>query len=85
VNEKIKQFLEDAFLFEFNDEITETSDLFKLGVIDSFGYIQLIRYLEREFNITFSEEDMLSDVLVSVSNIVDYMSQRVGGELQSES
>ena len=85
MNEKIKQFLEDAFLFEFNDEITETSDLFKLGVIDSFGYIQLIRYLEREFNITFSEEDMLSDVLVSVSNIVDYMSQRVGGELQSES
>jgi D-alanine--poly(phosphoribitol) ligase subunit 2 len=81
MKEKIKRFLEDTFLFEFNDEITETSDLFKLGVIDSFGYIQLIRYLEREFNITFSEEDMLSDVLVSVSNIVDYMSQRVGSEL----
>jgi acyl carrier protein len=80
MKEKIKQFLEETFLFEFNDEITETSDLFKLGVIDSFGYIRLIRYLEREFNITFSEEDMLSNVLVSVSNIVDYMSQRVGSE-----
>ncbi len=68
---KIKQFIQETFLMEFNEETTENSDLFKQGIIDSFGYIQLIKYLEREFGIKFSEEDMLSNILVSFSAIVD--------------
>jgi D-alanine--poly(phosphoribitol) ligase subunit 2 len=77
MQEKVKKFMEETFLFEFNDEVTETTDLFKVGIIDSFGYLQLLRYLESEFNITFSEEDMLSNVLVSLSNIVDYLAPKV--------
>ncbi|NQZ09322.1 MAG: hypothetical protein HRT35_19365 [Algicola sp.] len=70
---KVKQFLEESFLFEFDDEVTDHSDLFKLGIIDSLGYIKLIKFLEREFHIEFSEEDFMSNVLVSFSSIVDYL------------
>lgn len=77
MKEKIKQYLEETFLFEFNDEVTETSDLFKLGILDSFGYIQLIAYLEREFHVEFSEEEMLSNVLVSFANIMSSVAQKV--------
>ncbi len=76
MREKIKQYLEETFLFEFNDEITETSDLFKLGIIDSFGYIQLMSYLEDEFHVHFSDEEMLSHMLVSFAAIADSVARK---------
>ncbi len=76
MKEKIKQYLEETFLFEFNDEITETSDLFKLGIIDSFGYIQLMAYLEDEFHIDFSDEEVLSSKLVSFATIADSVARK---------
>ncbi len=66
----------ETFLFEFDNEITEKSDLFKMGVIDSFGYIQLLKYLEIEFKIKYSEEEILTNVLVSFSNIIDSVSKK---------
>lgn len=70
---KVKHFLMDAFLFDFDDQVTHSSDLFKLGIIDSMGYIKLIRYLEVEFHIEFSEEDFMTNVLTSFDSIVDYV------------
>jgi D-alanine--poly(phosphoribitol) ligase subunit 2 len=77
MKEKIKQFLQETFLFEFNNNITEDSDLFKMGIMDSFGYIQLVKFIEKEFQIKFSEEEMLSNVLVSLSNIDEFVSKKV--------
>ena len=74
---KIQQFIKDTFLFEFNNEVTEKSDLFKSGVIDSHGYIQLVNYLETEFKINFTEEEILANVFVTFSSIMDYVSKKI--------
>lgn len=71
MKEQIRQFIEKRFLLKFENDVTEESNLFQLGIIDSFGYIQLIGYLEKEFNIKFTEEEFLSNNLVSLSNIVN--------------
>ncbi|MCF5429727.1 acyl carrier protein, partial [Pseudomonas syringae] len=39
MKEKIKSYLTQNFLFEFDEDITEQDDLIKLGLIDSVGYI----------------------------------------------
>lgn len=77
IKERIQQFMKETFLLEFNKDVTEDSDLFKLGVIDSFGYIKLIKYLEQEFDIKFSEEEILSNVFVTFSGIFDCISRKV--------
>lgn len=66
---KVRHFIEEQFLIEFDDTFPETSDLFKEGVIDSFGYIQLIRFLEKEFAIKFTEQEMTGGVMVSLAQI----------------
>lgn len=73
----IRRFMEQTFLIEFGSDVTESSDLFKSGVIDSFGYIRLCRFLEREFEITFTEHEILSSVLVSHAAIVDRVSKKL--------
>jgi acyl carrier protein len=77
IKEKILQFMKEDFLLEFSEDVTEVSDLFKLGIIDSVKYIKLIGYLEQEFGLTFSEEEILSNVFVSLASIVDCISRKV--------
>jgi acyl carrier protein len=77
MREALQRYLQDNFLFEFGDEITEESDLFKSGIIDSFGYIQMIKHLEKQYSIKFSEEELLSNVLVSFTSILDCVSAKM--------
>jgi D-alanine--poly(phosphoribitol) ligase subunit 2 len=65
-HERIRRFIEDQFLVEFDETLNADSDLFKEGVIDSFGYVQFCRFLEKTFGITFSEAEMTGNVMVSL-------------------
>jgi D-alanine--poly(phosphoribitol) ligase subunit 2 len=76
MREKIEDYLTGSFIFEFNDEITEETDLFKTGIIDSFGYMKMLQFLEAEFQITLTDDELFSNVLVSLSNIVNFVDQK---------
>ncbi|CDK98852.1 conserved protein of unknown function containing acyl carrier protein-like domain [Magnetospirillum gryphiswaldense MSR-1 v2] len=76
--DKIRAFIEEQFLVEFDDDdFPEDTNLFKEGVMDSFGYVQLCRFLEREFAITFTEAEMTGNVLVSLSQIRDTVAAKL--------
>lgn len=77
MKEKIKKYMEEKFAFKFNGEISQDTDLFKAGLIDSFGYMELMNYLEEEFNFEMTDEEMLLDVLVSLSNISEFVNRKV--------
>lgn len=73
MKQELKQYLEERFMFEFNAEITEDSDLFKAGILDSFGYISLMRHIEERYGVKFGADDELGNVVVSLSGLVDYV------------
>ncbi len=74
----IRRFIEDQFLVEFDETLTADSDLFKEGVIDSFGYVQFCRFLEKTFSITFSESEMTGNVMVSLRQFEDGVARKLG-------
>ncbi|MGE4280884.1 MAG: phosphopantetheine-binding protein [Magnetospirillum sp.] len=75
--DKIRAFIEEQFLVSFDEDFPEDTNLFKEGIMDSFGYVQLCRFLEREFAITFSEAEMTGNVLVSLSQIRDTVAAKL--------
>ncbi|MDM5176109.1 hypothetical protein PO883_02730 [Massilia sp. DJPM01] len=77
MEEKIRLFIEQTFLFEFGDDITSTTDLFKAGVIDSFGYVQLMHFLESEFAFKYSDDEFLTQILVSLDSLVDSVREKM--------
>ncbi|MFE4517166.1 acyl carrier protein [Kitasatospora sp. NPDC056783] len=77
--EIIRSYLEDRFLFEFDEEITPETDLFKAGVIDSFGYVRMMRFLETEFSVTLDADEILMDVLVSLAAIDEFIQKKLAG------
>jgi acyl carrier protein len=76
--DKIRAFIEKQFLVEFDATFPETTDLFREGVMDSFGYVQLHRFLEREFGIAFSEAELTKNLLASCTEICVYVLRKMG-------
>jgi acyl carrier protein len=74
---KLRSFIEERFLVTFDDDFPEGTDLFREGVMDSFGYVQLHRYMESEFGVTFTEADLTQGVLVSLTQIQAHVAQRL--------
>ncbi|WP_030663681.1 acyl carrier protein [Streptomyces rimosus] len=67
--QKIQQFIEERFLVQFGGEVTADTDLFQAGVIDSFGYIQLMSFIENDFALRDTDDELLSNIFVSLTDI----------------
>lgn len=55
------------------------------GIVDSMGTLEIVEYLEDEFGIEMSDEDMVADHFESVSSIAAYVKSRLDWAGQSES
>ena len=56
------------------EEISKVCNLISDEIIDSLGMIELISYLEKEFNIIFSEDDLVLDnfeTIDKISNLIE--------------
>ncbi|UJF34785.1 acyl carrier protein [Paenibacillus hexagrammi] len=76
--QKVKSFLEERFLVNFGEDITEDTDLFKAGIIESKGYMGIITFLQDDLHIEMSDEDLFMNVFASLSNIVDFVEKKQG-------
>ncbi|MCX4849906.1 phosphopantetheine-binding protein [Streptomyces sp. NBC_00893] len=73
----IQRLIEDQFLVEFDGELTVETDLFKTGVMDSFGYIQLLTAIEREFSLQLTDEELLRNIFSSLEAIDAFVANKL--------
>lgn len=73
MEERIKEYLKEKFFIEIGTEVKEDEDLFKNGIINSYGYMDILQFIENEFKIEFNDEDLFSNVLVSYNNIIEFI------------
>ncbi|MEV6669062.1 acyl carrier protein [Streptomyces sp. NPDC051162] len=73
MKQDIKKYMEEQLMFEFDSEITEDTDLFKAGILDSFGYVSLMAHIEKEYDVSFGEDELLSNIMVSLTGIVEFV------------
>jgi D-alanine--poly(phosphoribitol) ligase subunit 2 len=73
MKQELKKYMEARLMFEFDSEITEDTDLFKAGILDSFGYVSLMAHIEKEYDVSFGEDELLSNIMVSLSGIVEFV------------
>lgn len=67
---EITAHLADKFKVTLENGVDENTDLFQEGLIDSFGFVELVVYLEKTFSIHFEESEFTSNGLNTVANIV---------------
>ena len=73
---KIKQFIVDEFMPDVSvDELDSDFDLLTGGVVDSLGLLQVVAWLETEFDVTVDESQLGPESFRTVAAIKEYVDQ----------
>ena len=74
---KIRAFIFDNFLFDADDDELGNDDSFlEQGIIDSTGVLELVEWLEDEFDITVDDEELIPENLDSVNSLAAFISRK---------
>jgi acyl carrier protein len=74
---QVREYIVENFLF--GDEEPLTSDSMSLldgGIIDSVGVMELVAFLEQDFEIAVADDDLVPENLDSVDNLVSYITRK---------
>lgn len=75
--DKIREYVLENFLFTNDQSALSNSDSFlEKGIVDSTGILEIITFIEDEFDFTVDDDDMIPENLDSVDNITTYLEKR---------
>lgn len=76
----VQEQIASLFLARLKLEVPSVdSDLFETGALDSLAFVELLLYLEQEFGIRVSIEELEMDYFRSIARIADFIVARNGG------
>jgi acyl carrier protein len=78
ISDQIKRFLAQQFPATKKTGIEDP--LLKNGLIDSLGILDVVAFLEKEFAITITDEELLPENFDSIRNISNFVQQKMNGK-----
>ncbi|MBN2183830.1 MAG: acyl carrier protein [Candidatus Krumholzibacteriota bacterium] len=77
IREQLKGFVIENFLFGLDDASLGDSDSFlESGIIDSTGILELVGFVEDEFNIEVTDDELVPDNFDSLDRLVSYVGRK---------
>ena len=74
---KIREFIIENFLFDASDDALQNEASFlEQGIIDSTGVLELVDWLEEEFEINVEDEELIPENLDSVNLLSAYIHRK---------
>lgn len=78
IEDKIKVYILDNFLFTDDQEALAREDSFmEKGIVDSTGMLEIIYFIEDEFEVKVDDDEMVPENLDSVSNIARFLEKKI--------
>ena len=77
IQSEIYQFIVNNFMFGQADGLRNDESLLQRGVIDSTGVLELVSYLQDNFNITVEDSEIVPANLETVQGIVTYVEKKL--------
>ncbi|WP_027081255.1 acyl carrier protein [Luteimonas mephitis] len=77
---KIRGYILENLMFSSNDsDLADGASLLDRGIIDSTGVLEIVMYLEEQFQVKVKDSDMLPSNFDTVDNIVGFVSRLQAG------
>ncbi len=77
VEAKLREYILENYLFTDDQSALNNSDSFlDMGVIDSTGIMEVIDFVEGEYEFTVDDEEMVPENLDSIDNLVAYIAKK---------
>ena len=78
MEETIRVFVSERFKATIGKTaIGSDTPLFSSGIVDSFGVLELIAFLEQTYGITVADEEIVPENLDSIDNMTSYLSTKL--------
>jgi acyl carrier protein len=71
----LTDFIKNEIMRNSNAKLDPDADLLGSGILDSLGILQLVAFIEKTFNISVPDEDVVYDNFMSVNTLVNYLQQ----------
>ena len=76
ITDKIRTYVLDE-TFADGEKIRNDSMVFQEGYFDSMGFVRLVSFLEQEFGMKISDEDLVEQNFESIDAISNFVSGKV--------
>jgi acyl carrier protein len=78
LNEELRQFVTDNFLFgKNNGRLADTDSFLDKGIIDSTGVLELVAFLEERYGIHVQDRDLIPENLDSIENLERFIGNKL--------
>ena len=79
IDNKIRDFIRQNFLFGADEKIEANESLLDRGIIDSTGAMELVSFLETEFAVEVTDRDLVPENLDSIAAITGFVTRKLAG------
>ena len=71
---KIRDFIARNFLFSDGGfEYEDSASFLEAGIIDSYGFMELLHWVEEEFSMSVADDELVPDNFDSVHNLSSFI------------
>lgn len=78
IESRIRDFVSKTFPASRKQNIRASDEWLQSGLIDSLGVLDLVQFLEREFSISISDDELLPENFQSLSAVVAFVLRKSG-------
>ena len=78
ITARVSDWLTHTFPLAAEREIGVHDSLLESGIIDSMGTLEVVEFLEDQFGIQVSDEEMIADHFDSIHSIVQFVDSKQG-------
>ena len=80
VGAAIREFVLKQFPAARNRGVAADDSLLVQGIVDSLGVLEVVTFIETEFQLTITDDELLSDHFESIASMADFVAQKIAGE-----
>lgn len=77
MKDQIRSFVAENFLFSNNGfDLDDDESFLEAGVVDSLGVLELVTFVEENFDVAVADDEIVPANFDSVNNLVTYISTK---------
>ena len=78
IEKEIRNFIEENFILDGNDNLSAEDSLLEKGIIDSTGVLELVAFIEENYSLKIKDEELIPENLDSIKNISRFIQEKLG-------
>ena len=77
IKQQVRSYLEQNFLVGTDTTLGDTDSLLQLQIVDSTGFLELVNFLESNFSLKVTDDEMVPENLETIESIEQFVRRKL--------